>query len=268
MQKQLFTKTRWLVTIILLATLSIGQMWGAVTALTIPKSWAASDGKSAYTDALGCTKNGLGSDYSASGTKLKFDNTGDYMIIQLASSPAYVSYAILGNSFSGGTFKVQESSNGSTYTDVATYTSSPSGTKTNNLNAATRYIKFIYTTKSSGNIGLGTIVIKARTTVTLNKNGGSADGSAVIAYNATAKESLSAPTYDASHEIEGYYAEAGCSTKVLNSDGSFAASSVSGWITSSKWSKDAATATLYAKWNSTGTSVSLTKGASSNGSLF
>ena len=29
MQKQLFTKTRWLVTIILLTTLSIGQMWGA-----------------------------------------------------------------------------------------------------------------------------------------------------------------------------------------------------------------------------------------------
>ena len=248
-------------------TVGVGNVWGAVTALTIPKSWAASGGSSAYTEALGCTKNGLGSDYSASGTKLKFDNTGDYMIIQLASSPAYVSYAILGNSFSGGTFKVQESSNGSTYTDVATYTSSPSGTKTNNLNAATRYIKFVYTTKDKGNIGLGTIVIKARTSVTLDKNGGTADGSAVIAYNATTKESITAPT-NAGSTLLGYWEGVSTGNKVLNADGSFAATNVSGWITSSKWTKDAATAKLYARWEtSCSNNVTISKGTESNGEI-
>lgn len=258
---------RFAATILVLLFIGVGSAWGTVTALTIPKSWAASGGSSAYTEALGCTKNGLGSDYSASGTKLKFDNTGDYMIIQLASSPAYVSYAILGNSFSGGTFKVQESSNGSTYTDVATYTSSPSGTKTNNLNAATRYIKFVYTTKDKGNIGLGTIVIKARTSVTLDKNGGTADGSAVIAYNATTKESITAPI-NAGSTLLGYWEGVSTGNKVLNADGSFAATNVSGWITSSKWTKDAATAKLYARWEtSCDNNVTISKGSETNGTF-
>ncbi len=253
--------------LVVILTAFVAQAWGAVTALTIPKSWAASGGSSAYTEALGCTKNGLGSDYSASGTKLKFDNTGDYMIIQLASSPAYVSYAITGNSFSGGTFKVQESSNGSDYTDVATYTSSPSGTKTNNLKATTRYIKFVYTTKSSGNIGLGTIVIKARTSVTLDKNEGTADGSAVIAYNATTTESITTPT-NAGSTLLGYWEGASTGNKVLNADGSFAASSVSGWITSNKWTKDAATAKLYARWEAAcDNNVNISKGSETNGTF-
>ncbi|MBO6074660.1 MAG: InlB B-repeat-containing protein, partial [Paludibacteraceae bacterium] len=258
-------KPRWLVTIMFLLTLGISQMWGAVTALTIPKSWDTSDGKSAYTDALGCTLNSIGSDYS-SAPKLKFDATGDYIIIQIASAPAYTTFNIKGNPGSGswsGTFKVQESANGSTYTDAASYTSlaNSSTLETVSLKSTTRYIKYYLVTKSNGNVGLGGITIKARTTVTLDKNGGSANGSAVIAYNATAKESITAPTY-AGHEIDGYYAEAGCSTKVLNADGSFASSSVSGWITSSKWSKDAATATLYPKWVSTcGAPTAPTKGS-------
>ena len=123
MKTKFLKRVLWL--LIPLLTIFTTNAWGAVTALTIPKAWGKSDGKSAYTEALGCTLSGLGSDYS-SAPKLKFDGQGDYMIIQIASAPAYVTFNIKGNPGSGswgGTFKVQESSNGSTYTDAASYTS-------------------------------------------------------------------------------------------------------------------------------------------------
>ena len=86
------------------------------------------------------------------------------------------------------------------------------------------------------------------TSLTLDKNDGDADGSATVVYDATGLKdgTLSHASY-AGHTLEGYYAEAGHTTKVLNSDGSFAATNVSGYITSGKWTRDAAT-TLYAFW--------------------
>ena len=269
MKTKFLKRVLWL--LIPLLTIFTTNAWGAVTALTIPKAWGASDGKSAYTEALGCSNtNCLGSDYS-SAPKLKFDGKGDYIIIQIASAPAYVTFNIKGNPGSGswgGTFKVQESSNGSTYTDAASYTSlsSSSTSKTVSLSSTTRYIKFNFVTKSNGNVGLGGVTIKARTIVTLDKNGGDANGSAVIAYNATAYESFSAATR-AGYSCTGYWTATSGGTKVLKSDGTYATSSVSGWLSSSKWSKDAATATLYAQWESAGTSVSLTKAGETNGTF-
>ena len=146
---------------VLLVIGTSAHAWGAFTALTLPHSWEATDGQAAYTPELGCTKSGLGSDYATSGAYLRFDNTGDYMTIQLASAPGTLSYNIQGNSFSSGTFKVQESADGDSYTDVAVYTSL-TGSVTpheDNLSPHTRYIKFIFTNKSTGNVGLGTISI-------------------------------------------------------------------------------------------------------------
>ena len=168
---------RFAAVLVLLLCLGVGNVWGAVTPLSLPKTWEATEGKAAYTEALGCTQNGLGSDYSASGTYLKFDNTGDYLIIQLADAPAKLTYNIKSNGFSGGTFKVQQSSDGSSYSDLASYTSITDGKKEHSLNSTTRYIKFIYTTKSSGNVGLGTIGITKKTvaaSITLNNYSGSA----------------------------------------------------------------------------------------------
>jgi uncharacterized repeat protein (TIGR02543 family) len=271
MTNKLFSnKTRWLVTIILLTTLAVGQMWSAVTALTIPKSWASSDGSSSYTEALGCSNTScLGSDYS-SAPKLKFDGQGDYIIIQIASAPAYVTFNIKGNPGSGswsGTFKVQESSNGSTYTDAASYTSlsSSSTSQTVSLSSATRYIKFNFVTKSNGNVGLGGVTIKARTSVTLDKNGGDADGSAVFAHNATAYESFTTVTRTG-YTLNGYYTASSAGTKVLNADGSRASSSISGWWSSNKWAKDAATAKLYAQWSAKTYGITLDRNGASSGS--
>lgn len=86
--------------------------------------------------------------------------------------------------------------------------------------------------------------------LTLNKNGGDEDGSAKVLYDATALKdgTLNHATYEG-HSLEGYYAEEGHTTKVLNNDGTFAAATVSGYITSSKWTRDEAT-TLYAYWAS------------------
>ena len=237
--------------LVMLFTIGSGNAWGAVTALTIPKAWGTSDGKSAYTEALGCSNTScLGSDYS-SAPKLKFDGQGDYIIIQIASAPAYVTFNIKGSSSGwSGTFKVQESADNKTYEDAASYTSlsNSSTSKTVSLKASTRYIKFIFSSKTTGyNVGLGGVTIKARTSVTLDKNSGDADGSAVFAFNATAYESFTAATR-AGYTCTGYWTATSGGTKVLKADGTYATSSVSNWLSGSKWAKDAATGTLYAQW--------------------
>jgi hypothetical protein len=114
----------------------------------------------------GWTQNGLGSDYATNydgvdGNAAKFDGSGDWLQIHVGSAPSTVSYFARGNSLSGEyTYKVQESANGSTWTDVVTYnTGNPLNNSavvqyTNNLLTASRYVRFIYVTKAAGNVGL------------------------------------------------------------------------------------------------------------------
>ncbi len=121
--------------------------------------FAFNDGKTALENTTGMSQAGLGSDYGSS-PKLKFDDTGDYVIIYFNANPGTLSYDIKGNGFSGGTFTVQESADGADYTEVASYTSlGDVQNKENDLNSTSRYVKFVYTTKSSGNVALGNIVI-------------------------------------------------------------------------------------------------------------
>ena len=73
----------------------------------------------------GLTQEGLGSDYSATtspDTKLKFDDTGDWLLLHFNEEPGQLTYCIKGNSFADGTFTMQTSADGETYTDVAVYT--------------------------------------------------------------------------------------------------------------------------------------------------
>ena len=109
----------------------------------------------------GMSQEGLDTDYGSS-PKLKFNSTGDYVVINIASAPGKLTYDIKGNSFSGGTFKVQESANGEDYTDVATYTElGETQSEEQTLAQTTRFVKFIYTTKDGGNVALGNIAIAA-----------------------------------------------------------------------------------------------------------
>ena len=114
-------------------------------------------------DVDGLTEEGIDSkDYNSS-PYLKFNSTSDYLILKLNERPGVLSFDIKGNGFSDGTFKVQTSVNGEEYTDLATYSneelkSSATTTITyydfaDNI----RYIKWVYTEKKTGNVGLGNI---------------------------------------------------------------------------------------------------------------
>lgn len=114
-------------------------------------------GSSAITSTLGLNQSGLGSDYS-SAPKLKFDTTGDYLILNFKENPGSLSFDIKGNSFSNSTFKVQVSDDGVTYTDLKTYTTL--GDKESEgfaLASTVRFVKWIYTDKKNGNVALGNI---------------------------------------------------------------------------------------------------------------
>ena len=117
---------------------------------------------------IGVTNNDVGT-YNSS-PYLKFDATGDYIILKFNEVPGTLTFDILGNSFSGSTFKVQTSADGETYTDLKSYTSLSNNKQSesfvNELASDVRYIKWIYTNKSSGNVALGNINLLA--TVTLS----------------------------------------------------------------------------------------------------
>ena len=127
------------------------------TAATLPFEF--DNGKADIENTPGMSQNGLGSDYG-SAPLLKFDGTGDYVIIHFNGEPGKLSYDIKGNSYSDGTFTVQESEDGSAYTNIVEYTELGSTeTKTHTLAATSRYVKFIYTEKVNGNVALGNIKI-------------------------------------------------------------------------------------------------------------
>lgn len=122
----------------------------------------------------GFTHSGLGSDYS--GPKLKFDGTGDQLIVHLNAQPSDLRFDLgTNNTFTGSVsnsteFQVLESSNGTTYSSVFTEGNGSTftrGSKTvTTLNSATRYIKFEFTNKVSGtNVALYNIEIDAGTSL-------------------------------------------------------------------------------------------------------
>lgn len=124
------------------------------TNTTLPTGWSAIDPIPAY--------------YAASGNTppaYKFDATGDQMIIFFASNPGNVTYYLAGNSFTtGGIFLVEESVNGTSWTTLHSHTAPPAATYTlytDVPNNASRYIRFNYSLKVGGNIGLDDVAIAA-----------------------------------------------------------------------------------------------------------
>lgn len=109
----------------------------------------------------GLTGDGLGA-YTSS-PKIKFDSTGDYLILKFNERPGKLTFDVKGNPSNGtwaGTFTVQTSVDGTTYTDLETYTELTSTLQNevfNDLDEDVRYIKWIYTEKSAGNVALGNI---------------------------------------------------------------------------------------------------------------
>lgn len=120
-------------------------------------------GKSGIAEKEGLYESGLGNDY-ASAPLLKFDGDGDYVLLQFEERPGTLSFSIKGNGSGSdpwaGTFKVLVSANGSSFDVLDSYTnlSSTATTKTyESLDASVRYIKWVYETKTTGNVALGAL---------------------------------------------------------------------------------------------------------------
>ena len=123
----------------------------------------------------GLTQNGLGSNYN-SAPYLKFDGTGDYLILKINERPGKLSFDIKGNNFSEGTFTVQTSEDGETYTDLKKYIDLDDTESKSfyGLGENVRYIKWIYTNKGKGNVALGNIAVaeyEESIPLTLNASG-------------------------------------------------------------------------------------------------
>ncbi len=96
---------------------------------------------------------------------LKMDYTGDKVIIHFASTPGTLTYWLTSNSFSGGTFVVEESADGTTWTVLHSFVSPPVPSAWTQYidtpNSASRYIRFNYSLKDQGNIGLDDVSLSA-----------------------------------------------------------------------------------------------------------
>ena len=169
---------------------------------TLPFTY--NSGKEDIETTAGITQEGLGSDYTSAGyPKLKFDGTGDNIVIRFGSQADELSYDIKGNPGQGtfsGTFAVQESEDGSTYTDLVTYTTLETTTtnKTHKLAPASRYVKFVFTEKSNGNVALGNISI---TKPDLRAEAGIAWNPAIVSL--TAGDAFTAPTFNNPNGLSG-----------------------------------------------------------------
>lgn len=125
--------------------------------------FAFNGGKTDIANTSGLTHSGLGSDYNVTNTKLKFDNANDELVLRINEIPGKLTFSVKGNGSNqdpwSGIFKVQESDDGLNYTDVELYNAlGDEASKTiTTLKSTTRYIKWIYTTKTLGNVGLGNI---------------------------------------------------------------------------------------------------------------
>lgn len=146
-----------------LLALSQGAVFAQAT-LPIP---AFTGGKAALP--AGFTQSGLGTDYAPNDTKLKFDSTGDSLTISFTGTPGTLSYKIKGNGSgalpTAGTFVVEQSGDGTTFTVVRTIVDANNSTTdySDILDPASTSVRFVYSVKTSGNIGLGTIALTAAT---------------------------------------------------------------------------------------------------------
>ena len=145
---------------IIFTTLLVLSIINSYSQAILPTSWSFST----VNLPTGWTESGTNF-YTASGNTppaMKFDGTGDQLIINLNSNPGDITYFLTGNGFSGGTFTVEESDFGNNWTTLHEHTSPPNASYvmfTDSPQSSTRFIRFIYTNKISGNIGLDDVSI-------------------------------------------------------------------------------------------------------------
>ena len=145
---------------------------------SLPFNWAGGT-STAIAAVAGVTTSGLGSDYADSNApyRIKMDGVGDYIQVKTNAKPGkvYVNVKMIGGG-STSKIKVQESADGTSFTDVEELTISGSMNDvlnlvtTNDINAASRYIKIIKSVHGS-NIGVGAITITGCESITIGSAG-------------------------------------------------------------------------------------------------
>ena len=191
---------------------------------------------------------------------------GGTYVLTVTSKTGYISQIDM-TTATTAKFNVTYNGNGSTGGTVPTDATNYSANASVTVQAQGTMVKTNYTfggwnTANNGTgtnyvAGSGTFNITGATTLyahwtqTINlAPGAQGTGSlgATVSWNGTAVRGFTAHSA-AGYSLTGYYTETSGGTKVLNADGSFAATNIDGYITDGKWSRTGAAATLYAQWS-------------------
>ena len=142
---------------------SITQSEFQIDYATLPFDFTG--GSAAIANTVGLKGVNLGDDDYSTSPKLRFDKQNSSLVLKINEVPGVLTYDIQSHSANNdtwtGTFKVQVSTDGNTWIDKLVYLSNLDGTVQSetigDLPVSTRYIRWIYTTKSGGNVGVGNI---------------------------------------------------------------------------------------------------------------
>ena len=199
----------------------------------------------------------------------------------LENSGSRYLYYIKACTASGGTHTISYNAGGGSGTMTSDASIADDGSKTIKTNTFTAPTNFTFAgwvanvdvTIDGNTITAGTLIANGATitniisdialtakwsqTITLDKNssnhGTGDNGSATVYYNATELASITHTTPASGYKLKGYYTAATDGTKVLNSDGTYAATAVTGYITDGKWTQNTtSTPTLHAQYELAG----------------
>lgn len=150
----------------------------------------------------------------------------------------------------GGTGDAMSNSTGASITLKANTYTAPSGYAFYRWNTAANCSGTDYAAGATVTSNLN-LYAKWSQTVTLDANtanhGSGENGSAKAFYNGTSLSDISHTSAASGYALNGYYTEATGGTKILNANGTFAETTISGYITEGAWTKTGAT-TLYAQY--------------------
>ena len=230
----------------ILLTVGVGEAWGAKITYTFStKSWAASpanwtsgkDGNQ-FTKDQGIQVN-TGTSGANGTSPLSFTGISKIEVAYCTNASSGVgTIKVKVGSGTEQSFSVTKPSSGGTTLKTATFNFSP---------VETGSVK-VTGNCTTNSVYIWSVTIYYQTAVTLNKNGGTSDGSVKFQHDATTYVTSSfTPVTRSGYNCTGYWTASSGGTKILNADGT-RAGNVSGWWESNKWSKTDATATLYAQW--------------------
>ena len=159
----------------------------------------------------GFSHSGLSHYGSGSSTKLKFNDAGDYLVLFYDSSAGDLNFDLgTNNNFSGNipsgvVFTLEESTDGTSYTTLATYQAEdPKGTQTvTTINPNSRYLRWTYTTKPSGtNIAFYNVDLAKASGPTITVNPTSLTGFTYVEGNGpSAEQSFTVEGSNLTHDI-------------------------------------------------------------------